>query len=281
MSERSERIVDDHPVPPRRRPPHGLAVAAVHLRVSALNELQYRSNFFVQIFQSLFHIVNGLVVVALVFAKTDELNGWRRAELLAAVGVFTVVGGIMRSVVQPPLLRMMDDVHEGTFDFTLTRPADAQLLASVRALDVWQLADVVVGFVIVAVAVSDLPAAPDAGDIAAFVVLLASGAVIAYCMFLAMSCMVFWVVRLPAMANLFHYTTRAAQYPISIYPAWLRISLTVVVPLGIAVTAPAEAITSRLTWGTVFAAVAVTIASAAISRILWTRGVRRYSGASS
>jgi len=129
------------------------------------------------------------------------------------VGVFTVVGGIMRSVVQPPLLWMMEDVQDGTFDFTLARPADAQLLASVRALDVWQLADVVVGIVITAVAVPDLPSTPNAGAVGAFLVLLAPGAVIAYCAFLAMCCMVFWVVRLPAMANLFHYTTRAAQYP--------------------------------------------------------------------
>ena len=40
------------------------------------------------------------------------------------------------------------------------------------------------------------------------------------------------------MQNLFHYVARSAQYPISIYPAWLRIGLTVVVPLGIAVTVP-------------------------------------------
>lgn len=265
---------------PKPRVPHGVAVAGVHLRVSFLNELQYRSNFFVQILQSLFQVISGLVVVALVFAKTSELNGWHRSELLAAIGVFTIVGGMLRTFIQPAIVRMMTDVQEGSFDFVLTRPVDAQLLTSVREVNIWQLVDIVVGVVIVAVATPDLPSSLGAGDIVAFLALLGAGAVIAYSMWLAVACAAFWVVRMPFMDNLFHYVARSAQYPISIYPAWLRIGLTVVVPLGIAVTAPAEAITSRLTGGTVLVVTAVTITSAAISRMLWTRGVRRYSGAS-
>jgi ABC-2 type transport system permease protein len=39
---------------------------------------------------------------------------------------------------------------------------------------------------------------------------------------------------------------RAGKYPIAMYPGWLRIGLTFLVPLAFAVTVPAEAITSRL-----------------------------------
>lgn len=259
---------------------HGVSVALLHVRITFLNELQYRGNFVAQIFQSLVQIATGLTVVAIVYGKTTELNGWNRAELLAAVGVFTIVGGVFRSVVQPPLLQFVDEVQDGTFDFVLTRPVDAQILASVRGTSLWQLADVVVGLAILAVAVPDLPSHLDGRDIFAFVALLLAGAVIAYAMSVALSCVVFWVVRLPSMWNVFYYVTRAAQYPISIYPMWLRLGLTVVVPLGIAVTAPAEAVTSRLSWGTAAAAVTVAATLVVLSRLLWIRGVRRYSGAS-
>lgn len=214
------------------------------------------------------------------FGTTTELNGWDRPQLLAAVGVFTIVGGVMRSMVIPAVERLMEDVHEGTFDFVLTRPADAQLLAGVRRFNVWQLVDVVVGLVIVAVAVPDLPAQPSAGDVAAFVDLLGVAAVIVYCFLLTISSAVFWVVRMPYMGNLFYYITRSAQYPITIYPAWLRVGLTVVVPFGIAVTAPSEAVVSRLTWTTVLAAVGVAIGLSVVSRWVWTRAVRHYAGAS-
>jgi len=266
--------------PPTGSLAHGMTVTGVHLRVAVLNELQYRSNFFLQLAQSAFGTASALFVIAVVFDNTTELNGWDRPQLLAAVGVFTIVGGMMRTFVTPAVQQLMEDVHEGTFDFVLTRPADAQLLTGVRRFNVWQLVDVAVGLVIVALAVPGLPAQPSAGDVAAFVALLAVAASIVYCFLLTISCAVFWVVRLPYMDNLFYYITRSAQYPITIYPAWLRVGLTVVVPFGIAVTAPAEAVVSRLTWPTVLAAVGVAIALAVVSRLVWTRAVRHYAGAS-
>ena len=261
-------------------PVAGAAVVAVHWRVHVLNELQYRSNFFAQILQSLWQIVTGLVVVALIYDNTTELNGWRRPELLAAIGVFTIVTGLLRTFVQPPLLRMARDIQEGDFDYVLTRPVDSQLLTSVRELSVWQLADVLVGIAIVAVAAQDLPSQLAPGDLAVFLAVLAAGATIGYCLWLMVACIAFWVVQLPFMEGLFLYVARAAQYPISIYPGWLRVGLTVIVPLGIAVTAPAEAITSRLSWGTAAVVGAVTIGCLVLSRFVWRRGVRRYSGAS-
>lgn len=259
---------------------HASEITAVHLRVTAHNELQYRTNFFLQLLQTAWQVVGGLVVVALIYTKTPDLNGWRRSELLAAVGVFTMIGGLLRSVVYPPLQQMMENVAQGDFDYTLTQPADPQLLVSVRGIDVWQLTDVVVGAIIVAVAIPDLPSGLGVGDAATFTLLLAAGAAITYWMWLSLSCLAFWVTRLPFMGNLMHYVTRAAQYPISIYPAWLRVSMTVIVPLGIAVTAPAEAVASRLTWETATSAVAVTAILGLFSRWLWKRALRRYSGAS-
>jgi ABC-2 type transport system permease protein len=259
---------------------HGVTVAGVHMRVAALNELQYRSNLFLQLVQSAFTTASALFVIAVVFDNTGELNGWDRPQLLAAVGVFTIVGGIMRTIVIPGVEQMMRDVQEGTFDFVLTRPADAQLLAGVRRFNFWQLVDVVVGLVIVLVAIPDLPSGLTAGDVAAFVALLVVAAVIVYCFLLTISCGVFWVVRMPYMDNLFYYITRTGQYPITIYPQWLRVGLTVVIPFGIAVTAPAEAIVSRLNWGTVLSALGVAIGLTLLCRWVWTRAVRRYAGAS-
>lgn len=175
----------------------------------------------------------------------------------------------------------MDGIEQGDFDFVLTRPADSQLLVSVRAVNVWQLVDVIVGFGIIAVALPDLPAGLGPADAVAFVALLGVGVVIAYCMWFAVATMAFRVIRLPGVDNLFYFVGRSAQYPIGIYPTWFRIALTAVVPLGIAVTAPAEAVTSRLSAGTVGAALGVMTVSIVLCRVLWQRGVRHYSSASS
>src|SRR5207253_348540 len=104
----------------------------LYVRVGALNELQYRVNFFVQLLQSLVALGVGLVGLALVFAHTTELGGWSRPELLAVMGVHILMGGVINATIQPNMLRLMDEVRDGTLDFALTKPEDAQVMVSVR-----------------------------------------------------------------------------------------------------------------------------------------------------
>ncbi len=64
----------------------------LYLRLSVMNEMQYRVNFFIQLFQSLVALGTGLVVLALVFGHTSQLGGWSRSQLLAVMGVHILMG---------------------------------------------------------------------------------------------------------------------------------------------------------------------------------------------
>jgi len=64
--------------------------------------------------------------LAVVFAQTDELGGWPQPEPVALLGVYFLVGGIIRSLIQPSMQRFMEQGRLGTLDFTLTKPTDAQ-----------------------------------------------------------------------------------------------------------------------------------------------------------
>jgi ABC-2 type transport system permease protein len=62
----------------------------------------------------------------------------------------------------------------------------------------------------------------------------------------------------------------------------LRYSLTFIVPIAFAITAPAEAILGRLTWANALWASCLAIAAAAVARWFWSFGVKQhYQGASS
>jgi ABC-2 type transport system permease protein len=64
------------------------------------------------------------------------------------------------------------------------------------------------------------------------------------------------------------------------YPSWVPLILTFIVPVAFAVTAPAEALTVRLTPQTLALAVGLTVVALAGSRLYWKFGLRHYSGAS-
>lgn len=256
-------------------------LAWLHLRIGVMNELQYRANFAIQLIQSLVAIGTGLVVLALIFGQTDQLDGWSRPQLLVVMGVFTVVGGVIGFAIEPNMGRVMAEVHQGTFDYVLTKPVDSQLLASVREFRLWRLTDVVVGAIVAGWGLVQLDDPIGPREVAAFVVTLVAGMLLVYCLWLVLTTAAFWFTRVEMVQELFSGLYRAGQYPVTIYPRWLQVSLTFLVPLGFAITVPSESLTGRLTFERFIVTVGFAVVAFGLTRLIWRTGTRRYSGASS
>jgi viologen exporter family transport system permease protein len=252
----------------------------IHLRLGVLNELQYRANLVVQLVQSAVGLATALLGLAVVFSKTNTLAGWTPAELLAIVGVYSLVSGVSQLVVQPSLSRFMEDIRLGTLDFTLTKPVDAQALVSVRQVEVWKLFDVAIGVVVLAVAVAQLGATIGIVEAAAFLLALLSGVTIIYSFLLILATCAFWLVRLDNILVIYQSMYEAGRWPIGIYPPWLRAVLTFLVPVGFAVTVPAESLVGRMTLSTLAGAIALAVTLPLVARWFWRVGIRHYSGAS-
>ncbi|MEO8162159.1 MAG: ABC-2 family transporter protein [Ilumatobacteraceae bacterium] len=257
-------------------------LAWTYFRVGAMNELQYRSNFFLQLLQSVLTLGAGLVGLAVVFGRTTSLGGWSRPELLVVMGVFTIVGGVTNTFVVPNMQKLVEDIQRGTLDFALTKPADAQTLVSVRQISVWQSVDILTGSIVLIIGMAQLG---DNGNgvkgAVSLVLLLLLGSWTIYCFWLMLASSAFWFIRVNEMQELFHGLFRSGQYPVRIYPGWMRFGLTFLVPIGFAVTVPAEAATNRLSGATVLVALAAAAVFGIGSRWIWRTGLKRYSGASS
>ncbi len=253
---------------------------AIFLKIGVMNEFQYRANLAVRVIQSLVAVGTGLVVLALIFRQTSTLAGWTQPELLVVMGVYTIVGGIVGFIIEPNMGQLMQDIRMGTFDYMLTKPADSQLLVSVRQFRLWSLTDVVVGIIVMAWGMASMSVELRFVDVVGFLVFLGCGAVLIYCVWLLITTGAFWVVRMEMVQELFQGIYRAGQYPVTIYPTWLRTILTFVLPIGFAVTFPSEALTRRATMTWALIMIGFTAALFVVTRIIWRIGTRRYSGAS-
>ena len=158
-----------------------LRVALLHLRVGIMNDLQYRVNFALQLLQSALQLASGLVVFALVYSHTTELNGWSQNELLVVLGVQIMMAGVIHAVIQPNMMRFTGEVQDGKLDHALTKPVDAQMLVSVRQVEVWQAVDVLTGAGVIVVAMVRLGGDLGVLEVLAFAVALVFGAVLLYC----------------------------------------------------------------------------------------------------
>jgi ABC-2 type transport system permease protein len=249
-------------------------------KVGVLNELQYRINFVVQLFQSAIALGVGLVVLALVYSHTNELNGWSQSELLCVLGIQILMGGAIKTYIQPNMTRLLDDVREGKLDYALTKPEDSQVLVSVREVRIWQAVDIVSGLVVLAYGLSRVTTSVGPADALAFACSLVLGGLMIYCFWLVISTCAFWVVNMWHAVELFDGIFATGRFPVGIYPGWLKYSVTFLVPIAFAVTVPAEAVTSRLGWPTLVLAVAFAAVLFAFTRWFWRYGLRSYTGAS-
>jgi ABC-2 type transport system permease protein len=258
-----------------------LRLFAVFLRVSVMGEAAYPANFLAHLVDSALEIATALAGLALIFTHTATLGGWRSDELVALVGVYILVGGIIGLVIQPGMEQLTESVRDGTLDFTLAKPEDAQLLVSVWRVEIWKLIDGGLGLVVLGIALARLGQRVGITQAAAFAAALLAGCVIVYSFWLILATSAFWLVRVENILVIFQSVYEAGRWPVSIYPGWLRFALTFLVPVAFAITVPAQALAGRLSWRVLLGAAGFAVLLFGAARLFWRAGIRHYSGASS
>ena len=153
-------------------------------------------------------------------------------------------------------------------------------MISVSEIEIWKLVDLALGFGVLVVALVRMGFNVGPWQALAFGIALLAGAAIVYSFWLILSTLSFWFVRMFNILVVFQSMYEAGRWPVSIYPQWLRWSLTVVVPVAFATTVPAQALAGRLTWQALLGAVTLAVTLLVASRWFWKVGLRHYSGAS-
>ncbi len=257
-----------------------LKLFGVYFRIGAMGEMQYRLNFFVQLFQSVVQLGTALGALAVVFSYTHTLGGWLPDEVLALVGVYTLVGGLIGLVVYPSLEQFITSVRDGTLDFTLIKPVDAQMVISLYSVDIWKLIDIGLGIALLIVSLARLGERVGVAEAALFIGMLITGGAIIYSVWIVLATLSFWFVRVENILEIFRSLYEAGRWPISLYPPWLRFILSFIVPVAFVTSVPVEALTGRLTAGTLGVAALLAALRLAVSRLFWRIGLRQYSGTS-
>ena len=118
-------------------------------------------------------------------------------------------------------------------------------------------------------------------NIANFLLLTISGVLIIYSLWIAMISLTFWFVKFDNSVTILQALMDSGRYPAQVYPVWLRMLVTFVIPIAVATTVPLQALRGELLWWQVLMFLGIGAASLLISAQVWKAGVRRYSGASS
>jgi ABC-2 type transport system permease protein len=258
-----------------------LKLLSVFYKYSILKELEYRVNFLSHAFMSAFWLVWGVVGVSVFFLHRDKMGDWTFPEVLMVIALFTLFNGVMESFLRPNVGAVIEQIRDGTFDFVLTKPVNAQFISSFRNIVVWRLVDVLIGILLLVYALGQLHVTPTLTQIGFFLLMLISGTAIVYSIWLVMVSLAFWFVKIDNITELFYAFYEAGRYPVTIYRGFVRVLLTYIVPIAFVTTFPASALLGRIDQTTTLVGFIFAIGSLIASNRFWNFALRYYASASS
>ncbi len=260
-----------------------LKVLAAFYKAAILTDLEYRANFVTHVLLSLVGGVATIATVGIFFLHTDRLGrdqSWSFYEALIVIGLFQLFIGLVDTFITPNVQDFTEHIRLGTMDFILTKPLNSQFHASLRRVNIWRGVDVLIGAGVIAYALGRLPAPPP-DRFLLFLGLGVCAAIMLYSLVMLLITSAFWFVQLENVMELLFTFYEAGRFPVTIFPAWLRLVLTFVVPIAFITTIPAEVLLGRRTAEIVLASAAIAALLFAACALYWRFAVRHYSSASS
>jgi ABC-2 type transport system permease protein len=253
------------------------------MQASFQEEAAYRANFFISVFSSLLNLATGILGVVVIFGQIKTVQGWDLPSTLALLGVYLSVSALRGLFIGPGLesLSGMDgEIWSGAFDFTLLRPVNTQFLVSVRKWRWFALLDLLLGLGVTGVAITQLHLTLTIGQILTFLLTLLCGVLILYAILLIFAALVFWSPGV-MFTWVFDGLFQLARYPLGMYPGWLQMVLTWIIPVGVITTIPAQALTGSLSAQSLFTSLGLALLLVVFASFLFRLGLRRYASASS
>jgi ABC-2 type transport system permease protein len=257
------------------------SLLAVQLRTSFAMAVQYRFDFFIEGLLAVIWLGITLVPLLVVFARRTSVAGWSYPEALVVVGLFSVLKAVLDGAVSPSLNHVVDGIRKGTLDFILLKPADAQFLVSTARFEPWRILDLLGSLGILVYAFHLLHRAPKASDVMVGLILFAVAVMLLYSVWILVVSLSFRVVKVDNLSYLFMSIFDAGRWPINVFKGALRILFTVVFPLALMTTYPAQALLGNMSPYRALLAAAGGLLFAAGARFIWQQSLRTYTSASS
>lgn len=260
---------------------HILRLLSALFKVNVQMTLAYRADAVVNILLNFMWLGWELLGLNIIFNNTTSLGGWGLGELIALLGIFRLVNALMAALIWPNTEKFNASVRDGTLDYTLLQPADSMFLVTFSRMVIWRVWDLLLGAILITVGIQMSGGGASPLNLFSFIFLAISGSVILYSLWIALISATFWFVKFDNNVTILQALLDTGRYPSTVYPAWLRLIVTFLVPVAVATTVPLQALRGELSPLQVLMFLSFGVISFLVAARIWKAGVKRYSGASS
>ena len=260
---------------------HTLKVLSSLLKINVQMSLAYRADTIVNILLNIMWLGWELLSLSIIFNNTDTIGGWGFGELIALLGVFRLVHTLMIALIWPNTEKFNQSIRDGSMDYTLLQPINSMFLVTFSRINIWRAWDLVLAIVLISIGVNMSGETVTSFHLVTFFLLTVSGAIVIYSLWIVLIALTFWFTKFDNNVTILQALLDAGRYPVTVYPVWLRIIVTFVIPVAVATTVPLQGLRGDLTVSRALMFMGIGVASFLVASQVWKRGLKQYSGASS
>ena len=257
---------------------------AAHVKM----EMMYRTQLVVGLVSQLTFSLLSIVFVGVFLPPGSNIQGWGFWEILFLLGLGDATFGLSAILVFRTFL-VFDSAYvlQGELDTLLVQPVHPLFNLILRNLQVMEFITLLKGLALAAIAGVQAGLSWTPAHILLFAGMIVLGGAV-YCgIFILLFSTGFWLPRRSSVAAPLLSLNQLSQYPLLIYPEWLKLLLSSLLPLGFVAYYPGQYLLesgSLLQTGQalplwLLALVPVLLLLAAVR--LFAAGLRRYAGAGS
>jgi ABC-2 type transport system permease protein len=258
-----------------------LKLLSSFLKVNIQMALAYRADTVVNILLNIMWLGWELLSLNIIFSNTTTLGGWGLGELIALLGVFRLVNTLMIALIWPNTEKFNQSIRDGSMDYTILQPVNSLFLVTFSRITVWRIWDLVLAIILIVVGINMAGEIVTPFNILIFILLAITGTLIIYSLWIVLIAMTFWFTKFDNNVTILQALLDSGRYPSTVYPAWLRVIVTFIIPIAVATTIPLQALRGDLGPGQVLLFIGVSVVSFWVATKVWKLGLKRYSGASS
>ncbi len=251
------------------------------LKVNIQMSVAYRADTIVNILLNIMWLGWELLGLSIIFGNTTSLGGWGFGELITLLGVFRLVNTFMIALIWPNTEKFNQSIRDGSMDYTILQPVNSMFLTTFSRISVWRVWDLVLAVVLILTGIHISGDITTPLSIVTFLLLTVSGTIVLYSLWIVLIALTFWFTKFDNNVTILQALLDSGRYPVSVYPVWLRIIITFIIPIAVATTVPLQALRGDLQPARVLMFAVIGVISFLIASQVWKAGLKRYSGASS
>lgn len=261
---------------------HYLRIWLASARYSIIRTLMFRGDFFVWSLVELFWMSVNLLTIEVIYQHTSSLAGWTKYQMILLLGTSMLIQRFLMGFFWSSIFEMGRNVRTGNFDFFLAQPGNIMFMTTTRKLDPDGLVNSLVAGAVVIYAAHKLNLHPHIGDIGLYAAMVLGGLVIHYSILVMSISLVFWMTSAQGVEGTYFVLTEFSRMPKAAFAGVVARTLFVwVLPVVVVSNAPAETILHgfKPIWALWLGGVALVWFGLAV--LVFHRGLRRYTSASS